>query len=134
VARDARIGLPEVRIGLIPGAGGTQRVTAIAGPAVARRLILTGDLIDGDTAVALGLAHCAEDPAAVEETARSLTQRIAALPRAALAAAKHCIAAADTPDGFHDELTAVRQLSADARTGALLTAFATRQQHQEVNQ
>jgi hypothetical protein len=54
--------------------------------------------------------------------------------RAALIAAKHCIAAADTPDGFRDELTAVRQLSADARTGALLTAFATRPRHQEVNQ
>jgi enoyl-CoA hydratase len=126
VARDARIGLPEVRIGLIPGAGGTQRLTAIAGPAVARRLILTGDLIDGDTAVALGVAHIAAEPAVVEETARSLAQRIAALPRAALAAAKHCIDAADTPHGFRDELTAVRELSADARTGALLTAFATR--------
>jgi enoyl-CoA hydratase/carnithine racemase len=132
VARDARIGLPEVRIGLIPGAGGTQRMSAIAGPAVARRLILTGDLIDGDTAVALGLAHIAADPAAVEETARSLAQRIAALPRAALVAAKHCIAAADTPDGLREELNAVRQLSADPRTSALLTAFATRQ-HQEVN-
>jgi enoyl-CoA hydratase/carnithine racemase len=133
VARDARIGLPEVRIGLIPGAGGTQRMSAIAGPAVARRLILTGDLIDGDTAAALGIAHIAEDPAAAEETARSLAQRIAALPRAALAAAKHCIAAADTPHGFRDELNAVRELSADARTGALLGAFATRQ-HKEVNQ
>jgi enoyl-CoA hydratase len=133
VARDARIGLPEVRIGLIPGAGGTQRMSAIAGPAVARRLILTGDLIDGDTAVALGIAHSAEDPAAAEETARSLAQRIAALPRAALVAAKHCIAAAGTPDGFRAELNAVRELSADARTGALLTAFATRQ-HREVNQ
>jgi enoyl-CoA hydratase len=82
--------------------------------------------------VALGLAHIAADPAAVEETARSLAQRIAALPRAALVAAKHCIAAADTPDGLREELNAVRQLSADPRTSALLTAFATRQ-HQEVN-
>jgi enoyl-CoA hydratase len=73
VARDARIGLPEVRIGLIPGAGGTQRMSAIAGPAVARRLILTGDLIDGDTAVALGLARPADRGAAAGGPGRRKT-------------------------------------------------------------
>jgi enoyl-CoA hydratase len=126
VARDARIGLPEARIGLIPGAGGTQRLSAVAGQAVARRLILTGDLVDGDTAVALGIAHLAADQADVEDVARSLAERIAELPPAALSAAKRCIAAAGTPGGFRAELDAVRELSGDARTGALLTAFAAR--------
>jgi len=126
VARDARIGLPEVRIGLVPGAGGTQRLTAIAGRATAQRLILTGDLIDGVTAVALGLAHTAADPAQVAETARALAEQLAAQPRAALAAAKRCIAAAGTPAGFAAELDAVRELSGHAETRSLLTAFAAR--------
>lgn len=126
VTRDVKLGLPEVRIGLIPGAGGTQRMTAVAGPAVAKRLILTGDLIDGETAVALGIAHIAADPAELGRVAASLAYRIAALPPSAVAAAKRCIAAAGTPEGFRAELDAVRDLVTDPRTTALLTAFATR--------
>jgi enoyl-CoA hydratase len=126
VARDVKLGLPEVRIGLIPGAGGTQRMTAVAGPAVAKRLILTGDLIDGETAVALGIAHIAADPADLGRVAATLARRIAALPRPAVAAAKRCIAAAGTPEGFRAELDAVRDLITDPQTATLLAAFAAR--------
>jgi enoyl-CoA hydratase len=123
VARDAKLGLPEVRIGLIPGAGGTQRMTAVAGPAVAKRLILTGELIDGETAVALGIAHIAADPAELRGVAAALVHQIAALPAPAVAAAKRCIAAAGTPEGFRVELAAVRDLVTDPQTTALLLGF-----------
>ncbi|HEU0204474.1 MAG TPA: 3-hydroxyacyl-CoA dehydrogenase NAD-binding domain-containing protein [Burkholderiaceae bacterium] len=52
---DVKIGLPEVNLGLIPGAGGTQRLTRIAGPAVALDLITAGKLIDGRKALELGI-------------------------------------------------------------------------------
>ena len=48
-ANEAKLGLPEVGLGLLPGGGGTQRLTWIAGPAVAARIILAADIVDGRT-------------------------------------------------------------------------------------
>ncbi len=62
---NARIGLPETSIGIIPGWGGTVRAPRILGSATARRLILTGELVDAATALQLGLidAVAADEPA-----------------------------------------------------------------------
>ncbi len=58
-ATDARLGLPEVRLGLLPAAGGTQRLTRLCGQGTAKRLILGAELIDGAEALRLGIVQWA---------------------------------------------------------------------------
>lgn len=83
----ARLGLPETNLGLIPGAGGGQRLLARVGPARAARLVLTGELLDAPTAFAWGLAsHLAAREALPE--AEALAARLARRAPLALAAAK----------------------------------------------
>ena len=57
MAQSARVGLPEVKLGIIPGAGGTQRLPRLIGISNAAEMILTGDIIDAENALALGLAN-----------------------------------------------------------------------------
>ncbi|HEY7726055.1 MAG TPA: enoyl-CoA hydratase-related protein, partial [Anaeromyxobacteraceae bacterium] len=111
-AAEARVGLPEVGLGLVPGAGGTQRLTALCGPAVARRLILGAEVVGGAEAADLGLVHWAVPRAGLAAFAEGVADRLAALPRAAVAEAKSCIAARADParDGFEEELAATRRL------------------------
>ena len=83
----ARLGLPESNLGIIPGAGGGQRLMARVGPARAARLVLTGEIIDAQTAFDWGLAsHLAEDAALPEGEA--LTVRLSRRAPLALRAAK----------------------------------------------
>ncbi|MCB1013370.1 MAG: enoyl-CoA hydratase/isomerase family protein, partial [Microthrixaceae bacterium] len=64
--RCARFGLPEVTLGLMPGGGGTQRLARAVGKAQAMRYLLTGDRIDADRALALGIvSELAEEQAAI---------------------------------------------------------------------
>ena len=124
-ANEAKIGLPEVRLGLVPGAGGTQRLTRLAGRATALRLILTGETLDGAGAEALGLVHWALPRSELAARAADIAARAAASPREALAACKSCIAAADDParDGYAEELTQSRRLYASEATRGLVGAF-----------
>jgi enoyl-CoA hydratase/carnithine racemase len=111
-AHEARVGLPEAGLGLLAAAGGTQRLTRLVGPGLARRLILGAETVDGVAAERLGLVQWSVPRAELADAARALTQRIAALPRQAIAAAKDCIAAAqdDARDGFAEELAHTRAL------------------------
>jgi enoyl-CoA hydratase len=124
-AVEAKLGLPEVRLGLIPGAGGTQRLTRLCGPALAARLILGAEILDGTAACALGVVHWAVPRAELTQRAAELAHRIAGLPSAALAAGKACIAAAGHKDrgGYTDELEFTRRLLNDAETRKRVDAF-----------
>jgi enoyl-CoA hydratase len=124
-ANEAKVGLPEARLGLIPGAGGTQRLTRLCGPALASRLILGAEVLDGATAAALGVVHWSAPRAELPARAAELAKRIADLPAAALAACKACIAAAGQPGrgGFTDELEFTRSLLTNAETQKRVQAF-----------
>lgn len=120
VADTAKVGLPEARLGLLPGAGGTQRLTRLCGDSTARRLILGAEVVDGAQAVALGLAHWVAPTSDLEAFTRSVAARIGDLPVAALAACKRCIDSAldESRNGYEVELT---------ETGLLLASDETQQ-------
>ncbi len=124
-ANEAKVGLPEARLGLIPGAGGTQRLTRLCGPALAKRLILGAEVLDGATAAALGVVHWSAPRAELAARASEIARRIADLPPAALAAAKACIAAAGEPGrgGYTDELEFTRSLLTNPETQKRVQAF-----------
>ncbi len=89
----AKLGLPETNLGLIPGAGGGQRLLALAGRARATRMILTGEVIDAETALSWGIAAYASDTPLVE--AEALASRIALRAPLALMAAKQALIASE---------------------------------------
>ena len=88
---DARFGQPEILLGIIPGGGGTQRLSRLVGPARAKDLILTGRHVKADEALAIGLADRVVAAAEVGEAARSLAASLAAGPPAATALAKRAV-------------------------------------------
>jgi enoyl-CoA hydratase len=127
-AEEAKIGLPEVGIGLMPGAGGTQRLTRLCGRGVAARIILGCEPVDGRTAATLGMVEWAVPRARLEEEARAIADRIAALPEHALRASKQCIAAfGETgPRGYQLERELGGALLESARTQQLIGEFLER--------
>ena len=124
-AVEAKLGLPEVRLGLIPGAGGTQRLTRLCGRPVAARLILGAETLDGSAACDLGIVHWVVPRAELAKRSIEIAQGVAGLPAAALAAGKACIAAAGEPGqgGFSGELEATRRLLTNDETRRRVQAF-----------
>ena len=98
-----RIGQPEIVVGLIPGAGGTQRLPLLIGPARAKWMIFTGDHVRADQALEWGLV---DEVVEGDVLARALEQaaRFAAGPTLSLRAAKRAIAQAGRPGGYEVEL------------------------------
>lgn len=90
-ADDARLGQPEILLGLIPGAGGTQRLARLIGPAKAKELIFTGRMVEAAEALQLGLVDRVVPAASVYEAALEWAAQFAAGPAAALRAAKQVI-------------------------------------------
>jgi enoyl-CoA hydratase/carnithine racemase len=124
-SRKAKLGLPEARIGMIPGAGGTQRLTRLCGPGVSSRLILGGEMIDGTEAARLGVVQWLEDATAVGGCVDEVVGRVAGLSRPALAISKACIAAWSDPDldGFALEIEAPRQTMKTDEARQRIAAF-----------
>lgn len=117
----AKMGLTETTLGLVPGAGGTQRLTAVIGRAKARQLVLTGRMVDGSEADRMGLADFCPDGA--HGAAADLARELATRPGRALALAKECLSDAPSIQGYERELTASRELYGDPETVRLLTTF-----------
>jgi len=126
-ADEAKIALPEVGIGLLPGAGGTQRLTRLCGRGVAARIILSGEPVDGRTALSLGMVEWSVPRVELEEKARAIVDRLASLPAHAQYAAKRCIAAAGADSvGFTMERDLGGALLESDRTQSLIAAFLER--------
>jgi enoyl-CoA hydratase len=88
---NAKLGQPEILLGIIPGAGGTQRLPRLIGPAKAKHLIFTGRFVDAAEALQIGLVDHVVAPDDVHESALGLARRYATGPAFALRAAKEAI-------------------------------------------
>jgi enoyl-CoA hydratase/carnithine racemase len=88
---NAKLGQPEILLGIIPGAGGTQRLTRLVGPSRAKDLVFTGRFVDADEALAIGLVDRVVAPDDVYAEAMALARRLAAGAPYALRAAKEAI-------------------------------------------
>ena len=124
-AAEAKIGLPEARLGLIPAAGGTQRLTRLCGPSIAARLILGAEVLDGARAQEFGVVQWAFPRAELAERTLEIARRVAALPVAALVGCKACMAATREGGrgGFTDELEVTRRLLTNKETQDCVEAF-----------
>ncbi|MFE0177703.1 enoyl-CoA hydratase/isomerase family protein [Streptomyces sp. NPDC059002] len=90
-ADNAKLGQPEILLGVIPGAGGTQRLARLVGPSKAKDLIFTGRHVKAEEALAIGLVDRVVPAAEVYEQAHAWAARLAKGPAIALRAAKESI-------------------------------------------
>lgn len=86
-----KLGLPEVTLGLLPGNGGTQRLTRLIGPSRALELLITGRTYGVDEAREIGLVAHVYEAGAAESDAREYAERLATGPALAIAAIKRCV-------------------------------------------
>ncbi|MCK6456223.1 MAG: enoyl-CoA hydratase-related protein [Phycisphaerae bacterium] len=114
----AKIGMPEVKLGLIPGWGGTQRALHLLGPARARRLVFTGDPIDAKLAVEIGLVNEAVEPDQLLEVAVKLASQIAANGPQAVRLAKRVMSRVESE---------LLKSGMEAETAAFAEVFASEQ-------
>jgi enoyl-CoA hydratase len=120
----ARFGQPEINLGLIPGASGTQRLPRLIGAAKAKELIFIGDMIDAATALNLGLVNKVVPPEKLLDEAMEWAQKLAGKSGPVLAMAKLAI-----NTGLETDLAS--GLSMETRCNAL--CFATEDQKEGMN-
>jgi enoyl-CoA hydratase/carnithine racemase len=90
-ADDAKLGQPEITLGIMPGAGGTQRLSRLVGPSKAKDLIFTGRFVEADEALRIGLVDELVAADAVYDTAVAWASQFASGPAYALRAAKESV-------------------------------------------
>ncbi|MBZ0152456.1 MAG: enoyl-CoA hydratase/isomerase family protein [Planctomycetes bacterium] len=126
----AKLGQPEVKLGIIPAAGGTYRLPRLVGLGRARELVFTGRMVDAEEALRIGLANAVVPDAEVVAKALTIANEIAQNGRLAVRAAKRAINALSRPGhenaiGFESSLQAVLFDSDDKK--ARMDAFLNKQ-------
>ena len=124
VERQAKLALPEGKVGLLPCAGGTQRLTALVGPGWAKRMILCGERIDAETAQRIGLA---------EELVETGEAKSAAMNMAASVAAQSPVAVSFCKELIHEARDAVMPKGLILERERFIQLFDTADQKEGVN-
>ena len=109
----AKLGQPEVNLGVIPGYGGTQRLSRLVGRGKAKELILTGDMISGKDARKIGLVEKVVEPEELMETAQKMAKTIISKGPAAVRLAKKAIdygAETDLDSGIKFEIEKFKEI------------------------
>ena len=125
-ADDARLGQPEILLGIIPGAGGTQRLSRLVGPSRAKDLIFTGRIVDAREALAVGLVDRVVPAPEVYDAARAWAEQFRDGPAYALRAAKEAVDAGletDLETGLRLESRLFAQLFATSDRAAGMASF-----------
>ncbi|PJJ83686.1 enoyl-CoA hydratase/isomerase family protein [Mucilaginibacter auburnensis] len=108
-SENAKVGLPELTLGLIPGYGGTQRLTKLIGKGKAFEMILTADMMTAEQALYFGLVNHVVEPGDLLPKAEDLLQKILTRAPLGVAAAIKAINAAGNADGFETEINGFTQ-------------------------
>ena len=124
VPEGARLGVPEIGLGIIPGSGGTVELPYIVGLAKAKEMIMTGRLYTAQEALAMGLVTKVVPPESVMEEAKALAKELTAKPQTALKGAKLILNTGMNMDWasarkFESEICSLLQMTKDAREGFL---------------
>jgi enoyl-CoA hydratase len=125
----ARYGLPEIKIGALPGSGGISRLTRLAGPHWARWIVMAGEQVTAEQALSMGIVHAVYPVESFESDTRSFCGRLAALPYEALGLAKLSIELAvdlDRAQARNVERVSSSILFTGEEHKALLCAFVER--------
>ncbi len=123
---NARLGLPETGLGILPGAGGTQRLPRIVGLGVAKEMVLTGRILDADEALHVGLVNRVVSPGDLLAAAREIAAEIAKRAPVAVRLAKMSLNASSSaplPVGLDLEIVAQTVLNSTADMKEGMTAF-----------
>jgi enoyl-CoA hydratase len=125
-SENAKMGLPETGLGILPGAGGTQRLPRIVGMGIAKEMILAGTILDAEAALGVGLVNRVVAPGELMNAAREMAQAIAKRAPVATRLAKMSLnAAANAPAqvGMDLEIVAQAVLNSTADMKEGMNAF-----------
>jgi enoyl-CoA hydratase len=123
-ADNAKFGQPEIKLGLLPGQGGTQRLPRLIGEAKAKELLFSGDIIGAEEALRIGLVNKVVPLASLMEEARAMALKFASQPRFALETLKSLV-----NNGLNMDMTSA--LALESR--CLESMFGTEDQKEGVN-